>query len=757
FAYSGDSYTPSTVCSPLPKTPTGPADGFKCAAEVAGAPMATPPAIYQTHVVPAAAPGPPAGMAEVAQGPSLPSPPRDHVAPKAYESARTPARSSSPYSLQLIRISSAVLQGCSASPIDEGNLLVWAASLCGPDNTEWEGGIFSLRFTFTDRYPDKPPRVRFSCDMFHPVAREIRLHADLCHDSIIAMYAAWKDRAYVYLALEWAPGGDVYSYLKSQRGRLAEELAVPLILEPFMAGLSVIHEQGLIHRDIKPENILLNNSFQVKIADFGLSIDSKQEIANTRLGTIDYLAPEILDCPVKQHPDDHKDRPDTGYTNKVDCWSVGVLAYELLVGQPPFAAPTAQETLRLIRTKKVEYPAWLSPESVNFMSSVLVRDPVPRPTIAELLQHPWILKYSRREGGGLDRNRNRLLTRRPTVDGGVLVRSNTHTDLTAMVAAKPPQLQVPGGGSGAGPATGMYAHNPHPHPTALQHSQTYGHGHQMPHGNDNSNTNGMGNGSGTNYTSQPLPAIHGQPGSVAAAAANAYDSAAPSAAAYGDASNGAAAMYGVPLPGGGGGMQQAAASPTGGPEKSVGSLSRKLKFWSVATAGGPGSPNGPNSGGAAAENASLSSPTGRVSPLPPVTPAAPASAAPSSPSLFARLTSARSRAAAAAGGMPQPPSPPATATAHLSAPGSPRGGRRPGPLLSEAGAAYGKVQPGEGSFIAGNGGAGISVHGGSVYGGSISVQGGAMYGSGAVPPLEAPSSPSGMQRFAKGSGLVVRT
>lgn len=45
---------------------------------------------------------------------------------------------------------------------------------------------------------------------------------------------------------------------------------------------------------------------QIKIADFGLSIDSKSEIANTRLGTIDYLAPEILDCPVKQHPLDHK-------------------------------------------------------------------------------------------------------------------------------------------------------------------------------------------------------------------------------------------------------------------------------------------------------------------------------------------------------------------------------------------------------------------------------------------------------------------
>eukprot|EP00197_Chlamydomonas_leiostraca_P009590 CAMPEP_0202861950 /NCGR_PEP_ID=MMETSP1391-20130828/3158_1 /ASSEMBLY_ACC=CAM_ASM_000867 /TAXON_ID=1034604 /ORGANISM="Chlamydomonas leiostraca, Strain SAG 11-49" /LENGTH=688 /DNA_ID=CAMNT_0049541413 /DNA_START=154 /DNA_END=2220 /DNA_ORIENTATION=- len=231
----------------------------------------------------------------------------------------------------------------------------------------------------------------------HQVAREIKLHVGLAHDAIIAMYAAWKDRSYVYLALEWAPGGDVYSYLRSSRGRLAEDVAVSLILEPFLSGLAVIHAQGLIHRDIKPENILLNHSFQIKIADFGLSIDSKNEVANTRLGTIDYLAPEILDCPVKQHPTDNKQNPSIGYTSKVDCWSVGVLAYELLTGGPPFAAPHPQQTLHLIRTKEVEYPPHLSRDAVDFMRAVLVREPALRPTIPELLEHAWIRRHARRQ------------------------------------------------------------------------------------------------------------------------------------------------------------------------------------------------------------------------------------------------------------------------------------------------------------------------------------------------------------------------
>jgi serine/threonine protein kinase len=57
-----------------------------------------------------------------------------------------------------------------------------------------------------------------------------------------------------------------------------------------------------------------------------------------RLGTIDYLSPEILDCPVKQHPQDHKVNPQKFYDCKVDVWSIGVLAYELLLGRTPFEA-----------------------------------------------------------------------------------------------------------------------------------------------------------------------------------------------------------------------------------------------------------------------------------------------------------------------------------------------------------------------------------------------------------------------------------
>lgn len=59
-------------------------------------------------------------------------------------------------------------EGCSASPHSEENLFVWSATIFGPDETPWEGGIFGLRLIFGENYPEKPPRVRFTSDIFHP-------------------------------------------------------------------------------------------------------------------------------------------------------------------------------------------------------------------------------------------------------------------------------------------------------------------------------------------------------------------------------------------------------------------------------------------------------------------------------------------------------------------------------------------------------------------------------------------------------------
>ncbi|KAG9440023.1 hypothetical protein H6P81_020188 [Aristolochia fimbriata] len=72
-------------------------------------------------------------------------------------------------------------EGCSASPLADDNLFVWSATIFGPDETPWEGGIFALKLTFGDNYPEKPPRVRFTSEVFHP---NVYHDGSLCLDII---------------------------------------------------------------------------------------------------------------------------------------------------------------------------------------------------------------------------------------------------------------------------------------------------------------------------------------------------------------------------------------------------------------------------------------------------------------------------------------------------------------------------------------------------------------------------------------------
>jgi calcium-dependent protein kinase len=97
-----------------------------------------------------------------------------------------------------------------------------------------------------------------------------------------------------------------------------------------------MHKQNIVHRDIKPENILLvsQDSFKIKVCDFGLSTVVENEGLKDMVGTPYYLAPEIL----------RKEK----YNEKCDIWSLGILLYELLCGDCPFEADTKKQMLNKI-------------------------------------------------------------------------------------------------------------------------------------------------------------------------------------------------------------------------------------------------------------------------------------------------------------------------------------------------------------------------------------------------------------------------
>lgn len=197
-----------------------------------------------------------------------------------------------------------------------------------------------------------------ACGTVPQVYREVRVHSKLQHRNIISLYAVFQQGTDIVMVMEYAAGGDLYKLLHRSGGRLPERQAVSMVLSPFLNALHFMHTQGIVHRDIKPENVLFTDDPHraLKLADFGLAIDLNEERAVTRAGTLDYMAPEVLKCPPKNYPEENKQSAEFYYTKSVDSWAVGVFAYELVVGYPPFAANSQGEAVKRITNNSVEFP-----------------------------------------------------------------------------------------------------------------------------------------------------------------------------------------------------------------------------------------------------------------------------------------------------------------------------------------------------------------------------------------------------------------
>jgi len=227
------------------------------------------------------------------------------------------------------------------------------------------------------------------------VRREVAIHGALRHPSVVGLYAAFEDASAYYLVQELAGKGDLFVAVRKRETPVTEKDAI-LILLSVMDALLCLHDLDVIHRDLKPENIFVTADGTHKIGDFGLAICVHDERPVTRVGTLDYMAPEILLCHNKERPEEFKDDPVTSYGHNVDCWAVGVLAYELLTGRPPFRGKDRQVISQAIMTQRPQFPGWCSSEAVDFMTSTMAKSSAKRPDMRTLLKHPWVTPYLQR-------------------------------------------------------------------------------------------------------------------------------------------------------------------------------------------------------------------------------------------------------------------------------------------------------------------------------------------------------------------------
>ena len=215
---------------------------------------------------------------------------------------------------------------------------------------------------------------------------------------IVELKASFQEDDYLYLVMEFLPGGDLMNLL-IKRDILTEDEARFYIAELILS-IESIHKLDCIHRDIKPDNILIDKTGHVKLSDFGLAKISdklyeqnnikysndndnanKHERNYSCVGTAYYVAPEVL--------------TKSGYGPEIDWWSVGVIFFEMLVGYAPFCSKETSEVCHKIlnweKYLKIPSKIKISPEAEDLISK-LINNPNIRLGIngaEEIKSHPF--------------------------------------------------------------------------------------------------------------------------------------------------------------------------------------------------------------------------------------------------------------------------------------------------------------------------------------------------------------------------------
>lgn len=177
----------------------------------------------------------------------------------------------------------------------------------------------------------------------------------------IKMFSTFQDKSYLYFALEFAPGGELFHRL-GRKQFFKPDTAKFYATEVFVA-IDHVQSLGYVYRDLKPENILIDEEGHCKLVDFGFSTSANsQGMLHTLCGTPAYLAPEILDGKFTN-----------GYTKIVDWWSFGILIYELLTGKTPFSKSNKESPYEIflkILQNKIWFPIGFDPKSKELVSSL---------------------------------------------------------------------------------------------------------------------------------------------------------------------------------------------------------------------------------------------------------------------------------------------------------------------------------------------------------------------------------------------------
>ena len=223
---------------------------------------------------------------------------------------------------------------------------------------------------------------------------EIFIMCQLDHPNIVRLEEVYESHSEIYLVQELCLGGELFDRLDEQPDYHYTEAECARLIKQMLCAVRYLHSKGIIHRDLKLENFLFSSSAQdseLKMIDFGLSKHFRYgEIHQEAVGTPYTVAPEVI-----------RGR----YDERCDIWAIGVIAFLLLSGDPPFGGCGGSESLMTVRANilngSFEFePAeiWdlVSPTAKEFINTLLVTNPKLRPTATVAQNLTWLEEWAHR-------------------------------------------------------------------------------------------------------------------------------------------------------------------------------------------------------------------------------------------------------------------------------------------------------------------------------------------------------------------------
>ena len=229
-------------------------------------------------------------------------------------------------------------------------------------------------------------KMRIKQNKIHQIKNEIDILSQLDHPNIVTYFCTVEDNKNYYILMEYLSGKDLDKIFREDYNKITFD-DIRFILYQVFSALSYIHSKNIVHRDIKPANIICaknNGKFDLKLIDFGLSVNLEKRGKNNVAGSLAYLSPEGLKEIIH---------------TKNDMWACGIIFYWFIFGKMPFEKKTRSELYEAILKEEIEYDenmtrAHTPKEAIDLCQKLLIRDFDERISAVDSLKHPFFKKMN---------------------------------------------------------------------------------------------------------------------------------------------------------------------------------------------------------------------------------------------------------------------------------------------------------------------------------------------------------------------------